>query len=128
MTHGQFRPEDVDERGVLRDGKTVSVPLHLMDAVQRAVALSAARVTDAFGAPAGHRPGYAFAAGARTASEDARVARDQKLQDAWRGARSTRLSSMPPVRLAPTADRRMTADEAREERDRRLSEAWRTRP
>lgn len=127
MTYRLFRPEDVDERGVLRDGKTVSVPLHLMDSVQRAVAGQTARVVDAFGAPAGHRPGYAFVAGARTASEEARVACDQKLQDAWRGPQPTRLCPMPPVRLAPAADRRMTADEAREEHDRRLSEAWRTR-
>ncbi|MGE0750814.1 MAG: hypothetical protein AB7K64_09530 [Variibacter sp.] len=126
MTHRLFDPEDLDERGVLRDGARVTVPMHLMDGMQRSPSRTA-RMTDAFGAAAGHRPGYVFADGARTASEDARAGRDQKLQDAWRGPRPLRLSPTTPVRVTPAAPRAMTVDEAREERDRRLSNAWRVR-
>ena len=55
--------DDFDERGILKDGRRVRVPLHMMDSVQRSVAISRAGVTDAFGngGLALHRPGARYA-------------------------------------------------------------------
>jgi hypothetical protein len=83
--------DDDDPHRMVRPGERVRVPLMLMDGVQRAVAgVPPPRdllVTDSRGAPAGHRPGYAFAYAADSA-DDPRVAafaeRGRYLTDAWR--------------------------------------------
>jgi len=70
-----------DDRGVLKNGITVSVPKALRDSLsdtQRAAVKRAARVTDGFGNPAGRRPGHAFAAKDQKARDMKR-----KLYDAY---------------------------------------------
>lgn len=59
--------QDEDDR-IIKDGQVVRVPLMLADEMQRAVAGHFARpvtghagiIVDAFGQPAGYRPGYCF--------------------------------------------------------------------
>jgi hypothetical protein len=68
MRRHQHDDDDAfDERGVLRDGARLRVPLTLMDAasdpMQRAVARESLRVTDGQGGVTGlHRPGFRLAA------------------------------------------------------------------
>ena len=74
------------EDGIVPDGCSVRVPLLLMDSFQRAIAVqSTPLLIDAWGAPAGHRPGYVFAP---TSTNDARVTayanESKRLQNAWR--------------------------------------------
>ncbi|MEH6950710.1 hypothetical protein V4R08_05095 [Nitrobacter sp. NHB1] len=84
--------------GILRDGVTLSVPTSMRDSsslgpLQRAVAADAdrrARVRDAFGGQAGHRPGYALATSDQ-AAQDAKAraysAYDSERENAWRSPR-----------------------------------------
>jgi hypothetical protein len=83
--------DDRDDDRVVRDGESVRVPMYLMDGVQRAVSGRVAPrnllVTDALGAPAGFRPGYAFAYAADVAGDPRPAAfarRERVLCDAWR--------------------------------------------
>jgi hypothetical protein len=92
------------KRSVLRDGETLSVPLYLMDGVQREVATTpAVRLTDALGRPAGHRPGHAIApATAQTQLRDAAFeASVERLTNAWK-------EPVAPVPASPASQR--TAD------------------
>src|SRR3954462_12417914 len=84
--------------GVVPAGCRVRVPLMLMDGVQQGVAAhSPAGLTDAFGYPAGHRPGYVF--GASTQASGARDAafaeRTAYLNDAWHAGTSGSNTSRP---------------------------------
>jgi hypothetical protein len=54
------RSDDDDDDDMVRDGERVRVPLHLMDAAQRAVATDGLRLHDGMGNPAGHKRGYVF--------------------------------------------------------------------
>jgi hypothetical protein len=57
---GNQLDEDDDDRRkdrTLRDGEVLRVPLMLMDGSQRDVATRGGVIVDAFGRPAGHRPG-----------------------------------------------------------------------
>jgi hypothetical protein len=49
-----------DEDEICKDGESIHVPVHLMDATQRAVATEGLRLHDGMGNPAGHKPGYVF--------------------------------------------------------------------
>src|SRR5215210_4061092 len=74
--------------GIVPPGCRLRVPFMLMDGVQQGVAAqSRVGLTDAFGNPAGFRPGYVFAE--RSSASDARDAafaeRTAYLNDAWRG-------------------------------------------
>lgn len=77
-----------DARGVIKDGRSLRVPLFAMDSmdpVQRAIAQS--RITDGAGTTAGlHRPGFRVtdAKNARAAVEEAYRLRDEVDQNAWR--------------------------------------------
>ena len=77
-----------DARGVIKDGRSLRVPLFAMDSmdpVQRAIAQS--RITDAAGTTAGlHRPGFRVtdAKDARAAVEEAYRLRDEDDRNAWR--------------------------------------------
>jgi hypothetical protein len=97
------RTEDdaLDERGLLRDGQRLRVPLTMMDDLSRAVADGFAahqsRVVDGLGRPAGHRPGACYLRTAPHTTDHAvavmqdhlrREARDEfirELCDAWKG-------------------------------------------
>ena len=108
MPKGQHDPDDdLDERGLLRDGRRIRVPMMMRDSadgltdLQRSVRdhFAPARVVDAFGNSglALHKPGPRYlVAGAGTvdhakqmmADHMRREARDQyvaDLQDAWKG-------------------------------------------
>jgi hypothetical protein len=101
-----------DERGILRDGRRVRVPMQFMDSMQRAVrerfgsgpsiADSHILVVDAFGKPAGHRPGpcylripehmtdHAIAAAQDHNRAQAYADFVASLQDAWKGDSNSR--------------------------------------
>ena len=109
--------DDVDERGVVRDGGRVHVPLMLTDAVPRDQA------------PVLHRPGSVALSDAQI--QDRECSREEwspRKRDAWRhqGAPSS------PVRDGPTAvasrdgvDRRDPREIAYDERSARNRDAWR---
>src|SRR5664280_2258801 len=77
-----------DARGVIKDGRSLRVPLFAMDSmdpVQRAIAQS--RITDAAGTTVGlHRPGFRVTdtKDARAAVEEAYRLRDEDDRNAWR--------------------------------------------
>ena len=77
--HHRIDDEDDDnQRGLLRDGERRRVPLMLMDGWQEDMAdhfqrVNDVHVVDAFGQPAGHRPGYCYAAPVAPDSGDALV-------------------------------------------------------
>lgn len=109
-----------DGSSIVPDGCGVRVPLMLMDSVQRAVAEDL-RITDAFGAEAGHRPGYVFASPTRLseARDAAYNANLKLLEDAWR---SPSTAARPAV-----ADRTLgTRDAEYETHKAWLRDAWRT--
>ena len=114
--------EDFDENGVIRDGGRIHVSLFAMDHVQRALAQSAPQVCDAFGAPAGSRPGYVFMAGPNsTAARDAAFdAEGRRLAEAWRTQPGI---AHVPIATLGTANCREAAYAAR---DAWLRDAWRT--
>jgi DnaJ-class molecular chaperone len=98
-----------DEKGILKDGKTVRTSLFMMDGlspVQRAVAQSsAARVTDGEGGTQGlSRPGFRIAdADAPLRARDAaRADYERELTRAWRGNRSC--ADAAAERLCPDCD------------------------
>ena len=95
-------------KGILRDGQGMRIPVTVMDAAGRElpnwmvddedetrmaadggaslVEDETCYVTDAFGRPAGRRPGYAFAATdvAQDALDDAYAEAERALSNAWR--------------------------------------------
>ena len=84
--------EAFDRIGCLRDGCSVMVRMQMRDGrmtdLQRAVAADAANrrpLVDAFGQPAGHRPGYAFTndAASRRARAKAYADYDAEIERAW---------------------------------------------
>ena len=83
MRRHQHDDEAFDERGVLRDGQRLRVPLTLMDGIdpmQQAVARESLRVTDGQGGVAGlHRPGFRIFA--TDATSEAMRARDAAYRD-----------------------------------------------
>jgi hypothetical protein len=94
--HGiEIDEDEALENGIiLKDGVTISVPTAVRDSLsslQRAVAADAeCRVTDAFGGPAGRRPGYAIASdhAARDAKALAYANYDCDVQNGWRSTTS----------------------------------------
>ena len=82
------------------DGETIHFPATLMDAMSRVLSdpvQSNRGIHDAYGSPAGHRPGYCFGGNrqARAAAEVAYEQRRQRLQDAWRTSnRRTRRTTL----------------------------------
>jgi hypothetical protein len=107
-----------DDSDVVPDGYGVRVHMMLqdMDPVQKSIATNV-RVTDAWGAPAGHKPGYVFS---QTQTQDAYNAREAykvRLQDAWK----TKAAAAP---VAPVATRDPEA--MYEARNAKLANAWRT--
>jgi len=75
--------DDDDDDSILRDGESLRVPLHMMDAVQRSVAQ---HLHDGHGNRPGHRPGFAMS----DANDDARQrAYDEyrrDIENAWRSS------------------------------------------
>ncbi len=96
--------DNFDERGILKDGRTVRVPLHLRDSVQRGAVDEALVIVDGFGngGLALHRPGARYAACGshsidnavqttlRCMRAEAYAAYDQQICDAWRGPLGSR--------------------------------------
>jgi DnaJ-class molecular chaperone len=97
-----------DKHGILRDGKSVRVPLFMRDGlspVQQAVAQSSVSVTDGQGDTVGlHRPGFrlADAAAPLRARDAAYSAYERELTTAWRGNRSR--ADAAAERLCPDCD------------------------
>jgi hypothetical protein len=112
---------------VARRTRGVRVPFFLMDELQQAVAAHAPirLVTDAFGAPAGHKPGYVFAR--RTTATEARDAayleQRERLGNAWRNP-SAALGAAGPAGPEPTTHD--SREDAYAARDAWLRDAWRT--
>ena len=75
-----------EDDDTVRDGKSVRVPVVLMDAVQRAVATDGLRLHDGTGNPAGHKRGYVFGGNAeqRQRVAEAYDERTARIQNAWR--------------------------------------------
>jgi hypothetical protein len=134
--------EAFDDNGLLRDGKSVRVPLTMRDGdsfspVQRAVALSSSRasVTDASGGTIGlHRPGFRIPAAdaadaARTSALEASYDEYQKyIGDAWRtpsGSVAARTET-PRDQRSEQQDHQQTMDEIYAAHDETLRNAWRS--
>src|SRR4051794_6079419 len=114
----------VVEDGIIPDKCRLRIPLFLTDAVQQGIAANARLpVRDAFGRPAGFRPGYVFGASTRsTGARDAAFAeRARFLSDAWRA--ETPGSNAPAASAVETRDDAPLAYEAYRAR---LSGGWRT--
>jgi hypothetical protein len=138
--------EDFDERGVLRDGRRVRVPLMMMDSLQRAIhdqydhltitdvadAIETdnhVTVVDAFGGLALHQPGYRYLnAGHRSTDHAVQVTRDAMRSEARADYVRTTCDAWKPgfdreITVAPiTGDARTDAYLARKEHD---ANAWR---
>ena len=97
MTKYRYRGRDVDEdealdeRGSLRDGYAVTVPMTMRDQasltpLQRSIAQSAAQLHDGRGGAVGHRPGYVVSTDAslNDAKERAYATYDAELRDAYK--------------------------------------------
>jgi len=94
---------DSRDKKIVEDGEVVRVPFGAMDALQRSVAASQhALVVDAFGQPAGFRPGFCFST---STEEDPRPAAydsyKQRTSDAWQAGRSEPSSSEAKDRSSP---------------------------
>jgi hypothetical protein len=78
----KLNDDDFDENGVLKDGRSIRVPMMMMDAVQRGVA----QLHDGRGGPVGHRPGFAVTtdATALDAKEEAYADYHADLVSAWK--------------------------------------------
>lgn len=129
----QRHPCDDDEDGkrIVPDGGTVFKPLQMMDAASvaeiRRELGTPVRVIDAFGRPAGHRPGFCIPTEPITAQDQAGAAwieRNQRLQDAWRRSENPPLLS---TQYDSPEAARAAADAAYETRSEYLRNAWRTR-
>ena len=113
-----------EEEKVLADKENIRVPLMLMDgealSVDRdtgsAAVRSSASVVDAFGLPAGHRPGYCFSTDPSYAERKAEAyeAHRKTLTNAWRDGRSLE-------------DTKASTEEARKAYETWLVNAWRAR-
>jgi hypothetical protein len=145
MQMSNYTNDEFDEDGILRDGRSVRVPLHLRDGhnsrlsdVQRQIAASRHELVDVFGNRAGHRPGFAFANDAAARDAKAAAYRDyhRDIENAWRGSASTAHeegSEAVPLRADGrsvsqiTRDHRQHMAQLYDEHDRELSEMWRSR-
>lgn len=117
-------------------GETIHFPATLMDAMAHALADATApdpTIRDSYGAPAGHRPGYAFATDAaslRATATQAYEDRCARLHDAWRQRPITFGQNRPEVTMVPALDAeqsRTQAETAYQDKCARISNQWRTR-
>jgi hypothetical protein len=87
MATRYYDDDALDERGIVKDGRSVRVPMMFMDSVQRDIVHSA-RITDGGNDPlALHRPGYRVVDGAARGADPRMKAYDEyctRLQDAWK--------------------------------------------
>ena len=108
--------DDFDENGILKDGRSLRVPMMMMD--------GSARFHDGRGAPVGHRPGFVMTTDA--AVRDAKMAAydeyESEISSAWKQAAPARRPAQEDA--LPTADerQRVYADY-----DRAVTDAWRAR-
>jgi hypothetical protein len=119
----------LDANGVLKDGCSVTVPLHMMDSMQRDIARHslATRLHDGHGGPAGHRPGFVYSTDAslNEAKERAYAAYDAELRDAYKhpqGWRGDIDASDGTLDATPVLDERERAYAAY---DAAVANAWR---
>jgi hypothetical protein len=123
---------DCDD-GIVPDGCGVRTSFFLLDSLQRDVAANL-QVTDAWGAPAGQRPGYVFDHRLTEAQEARDAAYDKcvkRLGDAWRKTKKNKRSpstASPAVadRTLDTSDAAALRDQAYEDSVKRLADAWKT--
>jgi hypothetical protein len=126
---------DIDEDDIVRDGETVKVRMHMMDALQRAIAVDRLRLHDGLGNPAGHKRGYVFSSNAedRQRATDAYDERTAQLQNAWRSAAAkvesnqAQLEAWRSPGAKPGPRQKAEADRAgaHAEYVRRIQNAWR---
>jgi hypothetical protein len=131
-----------DERGVLKDGRRLRVPMSAMDGVQRAIAADLARrvrlrFADGSSDPVGHRPGFIIAEDNGRAVIDAAYRESvRELQLAWRkpGGDQSPIPSAAPMSAADALSTDLTTLMARLNDARRsayesyvheLTNAWR---
>ena len=118
-----------DDSGVVPPGYGVRVSSFLMDgdAIQQAIAAENVRVTDAFGAPAGHKPGFCFDANSDGEARARKAFDDHKLwlRDAWRAPQATTVADVKPKPAVSVTDAR---NQAYEDMVRRTENAWKTNP
>jgi hypothetical protein len=123
--------DDLDERGLLRDGRRLRIRVADDETVEDDEDDDFVEVenyvTDAFGRPAGHRPGYVFASddAAQQRLDDAYAAHDAWLRDAWRnpGSEQAGDASANSARTGDAAQQSL--DAAYAEAERVLTNAWR---
>jgi hypothetical protein len=117
------RAQDKDDEEIVIDGQRVRVPMMLMDEVRHAIGTGGAPIRDAFGLPAGHRPGYCFEP---TSAADPRPASyaeyEARITNSWRGEERAVATPTDPPSLP--SDTPVNAYEAYESY---LREAWRRR-
>ena len=135
MQHA-FDDDDFDENGVLKDGRSVRVPMLLMDAVQRQALEALHREYGDAGSgvnlyDGSHGPGFLPPAPdeLRARAAEAWARRGARLHDAWRGPRpAADQHEQPTPRSTDPVDARARADAAWQRRGERLRNAWRTSP
>jgi hypothetical protein len=112
-----------DEAGVLKDGRSLRVPLSFMDAYHRAEFNDVA-VHDGLGNPAGHRPGFVYETTLARPAHHARDAYVKWLGEAWRQPRGDAASHASTTDAAPPAAS-LSKEDAYREYCEYLSNAWR---
>jgi hypothetical protein len=111
--------DDFMKQRTLKDGQRVTVPMVMMDALQRSIA---GMIRDAFGQPAGHRNGYCFSQD-KDIEQRRAAARDEydaAVTSAWQNPRPA--SAVTPA--APTSTNDAVAD-AYAAYDHALTNRWR---
>lgn len=130
--------DDDEDRRIVRDGEFVRVPLHLMDATQRAMHDHFFTMHDGAGNTPGHRPGYVMNDARDDAMRDAKqTAYDEYQRDlcnAWRGTIDARKVTQrdPRGRLLSTFEEiddalsrdGMTIDQISRDHQQRMSSAY----
>jgi hypothetical protein len=117
--------EAFDDGGVLKDGRSIRVPISFMDAYHRAQ-LKDVAVHDGLGNPAGHRPGFVYETTGARPADDARNAYVKWLGEAWcQPTRDAASHAGTTVVARPTAS---SKEDAYREYCEYLSNAWRRGP
>jgi hypothetical protein len=109
----------VDKNGILKDGRSLRVPLSMKDGWQRDMAQHFRRTDDAL---ARHRPGFRYNNNARLNDEITRAYAevDVRDQNAWRHPQEAATNNK-----SVHAHARPTMDQIYAEYDREAAEAWR---
>jgi hypothetical protein len=114
--------------GTVQDGESVRVPIMLMDGKPYEAPLRRdMRMVDAWGNPAGSRPGWCFAVDGNDQREAAYQAYKRELRDAWRKPQRQPHAVEPVAPQQQHDQRQMTSDEAYALMCQELRDGWRQR-